>query len=292
MRTLNFVLIAIIPFLLIVSCEKNEWAQEPGKKSTMKSRINNLAQTLSVEDFEEDLNVAYVTNPGIVSIPQLDTFSFTHSNGTISTIEQTRIDSMIQEIIEDGADPRVIDLNISTNLVELLTDITSELSFGFHDDVRPNGGLLGNGMVLAGNWCNGSTDLGGGGCGRVARAFMNIAVSNDLLYYKNIKEMGVVGHCEDDVYDEWNTFGYIEISDTDFWHYKSTCENSKPLCLSAENQQDYLDVLEDLVDQYLPTGYERIGFKIAKYEAFPSTPANYYWYFWFKVGIPVYDNQQ
>ncbi len=144
MRTSNFVLFAFLSFLLIVSCEKNEWKQEPGKKSTMKSRINNLAQTLSVEDFEEDLNATYVTNPGIVSIPQVDTFSFTHSNGTISTIEQTRIDSMIQEIIEDGADPRVIDLNTRTNLVELMSNVTSELSFGFQDSIRPNGGLRNN----------------------------------------------------------------------------------------------------------------------------------------------------
>lgn len=199
---------------------------------------------------------------------------------------------MVQEIIDEGADPKVIDLNLRNNLVEVMSNVTSELSFGFQDSLRPNGGLKNNGAIIPGNWCNGSTDLGGGGCGRVARSFMNIAQPNNLLYFKNIKEFGVIGSCYNDVYDDW-AFGLIEVSDVDFWHYKQDCENSKPLCLTAQDQQDYLDVLEEIEDSYLPQGYMRIGFNIASYNFFPSYPYyNYYWYFYYKVGIPVYDNNE
>ncbi len=121
---------------------------------------------------------------------------------------------------------------------------------------------------------------------------MNIAQPNNLLYFKNIKEFGVIGDCIDDVFDDW-AGGLIEITDTEFWHYRGDCENSEPWCLSAQDQQDYLDMLEEIEDNYLPQAYMRIGFNVASYNYHPGFPHNnYYWYFYYKVGIPVYDNNE
>ncbi|MDX1684354.1 MAG: hypothetical protein R3275_03905 [Saprospiraceae bacterium] len=256
-------------------------------------RLNELKLRTSsnYKEFEDSLNQEYVDTFRIVVRPEIESFSFdVDTNGYISSTERSDIRDQIDGIIlEQGRSPQIVDVNFLNQLIEVIFDNgESAIPPHFPEDIRPNGGINYDGSLTIGEWCDGTADPAGGGCGRVGRAFISsFSISQNVDYVKDIREFAISSECNDDIYDRWDGFGLLEISDDDFWLYStSQCPaKNHPLCLSSTDMQNYYDLAHDIVDNNLPEGYDIVGFHSAKY--FTNFDNKWWWYYYLKAAKVV-----
>lgn len=248
-------------------------------------------------EFETFLNSTYISNPGLVDVPTVQSIGFTHVNGFISESEKQRIESLVASYLSEGNHCRVIDIDIKNCKVELISEGNGGIILpNFPNNLHPDGGLNAIGIVPS-ICCDNTQDPLGGGCGRVARAYFNGLIQpSNLEYWTDIRSFGLVGSCDNIIIDEFQIWDYIEIESTDFWHYTTSClSTSGPLCLQASDMNNYLQVFLNNLQAHLPAPYQVIGNYSCTYNYFPptqTTPANWYWYFYVKVGIPVYSGNE
>lgn len=290
MKTIKLNLIfAIVSLLFYGSCNKDQ-ADPVSKKS--KSGLS-LRTDANYEDYEDSLNSVYVTDPEFVIVPNIESYSITHSDGYITNAEKARINSLIADLIGNGFEPRIIDIDILESKVLVCSNESITINPEFPDDVRPDGRLQYNG-IIPGHWCDNSVDNEGGGCGRVATSiFWYRTLSPSIDHFTDIKKFEIVSHCEFSIYDDWD-FGLLEVNVEDVWHYNSTClSNSGDFCLDSDELENYSSAIQYNLEEYLPEGWMVVGYQVAKYDygidPDPPYPTNYYWYYAMIVAKPVYN---
>ncbi len=278
---------AIVSLLFYGSCNKDQ-ADPVSKKS--KSGLS-LRTDANYEDYEDSLNSVYVTDPEFVIVPNIESYSITHSDGYITNAEKARINSLIADLIGNGFEPRIIDINILESKVHVCSNESITINPEFPDDIRPNGGLQYNG-IIPGHWCDNSVDNEGGGCGRVATSiFWYRTLSPSIDHFTDIKEFGIVGKCDFSLYDEWDDFGLIEIETDELWHYSASCTSNGLLCMDSGDLESQGSAIHDLIEEYVPEGWMLVGHKRCAYNSQPDppNPTNYYWYYSMLFGKPVYN---
>lgn len=289
MRKIIFLFLSSL-FLVLTSCNDDLVTPIEGVSEGNDGIDLELRDPPNYTAMEDSLNKFYVDSPRIVVRPNVTAFPFTHSNGYISSTEMTEIKDSIDNIIADeDRNPQIVDISILEDSVYVIFDDKDSNIPNFPGDLRPNGGIIWDGSYKIGHWCDDTEDSKGGGCGRVARAFLgSFSQSVNVLYYKDIRRYGIIGACSDSEFDDWDN-GYLEASEVDIWHYKtSNCTNIHDHCLSSTEMDDQYDAAHTAVNDHLPSTHQIIGAYSIKYDLIGSPATSEWWYYYLLAGTPVY----
>ncbi len=274
-------------------------------------------------EFEADLNAEFASKEYRLDVSVYSEIPFSE-RGNVSTAKQAEISGIIQSMIarKDEQKPLYIDVDVKNSKIVLAfasskvvgvnlndpivtnpapvscTTFPQRLArarscspdrFGGATNLRPNGGYPQQ-FCSTGTFCDGTQDVLCGGLGRIAKAFKaNIPMPDNLLYYTDIIEIGLLGSSIPRI-DGSIALEVIEKHTPNLW-YRDLPGIQHPLCFTNANLNSYYCQVWTELLSVLPQGYYVIDITLAKLDNHfnPDTGVNNgtNWYITFKVAKAV-----
>ncbi len=274
----NVFLLVILTTAMMISCDKN-------LQQNSNNPIDVRTDDPNYIEFEYNLNKTFVSNPGYIQLANTHLIPFTHTNGFITATEKNRITNAIQTLITSGINPKLIDVNLSKNDVEVIeSNYVVEPEWG-PLQVHPDGELGVNGLIIPGTFCTGSPDAFGGTIGRVGLRFYKNHINDGSFPAEiyNIIDLEIRGACG----SFCNFFGFdLLCIKEDLHHLIFSCPSNQPNCLDLDLLNLNYTALVDVKTNNLPTGTKIIGIRNARNLIGNNISQNFYGFKLAFVGTP------
>lgn len=267
----NVFLLAMLTVSIMISCDK-EIQQNSNNPINSRTDPNHI-------EFEHNLNSSFVSTPMYIKVSKVHTISLSHTDGFISQSEKNRITGEVQSLVNSGVVPVLIDVDPDNSVVDVVEQFNVSSSESFVE-VLSNGKMGRNGVITSGKFCNLTSDLAGGGVGRVGTKYYNnyINIGAFPANYDNVRKVRVYSGCS----NATNTMakGNINIRRTDFWRAVDypNCTGTSECMSDSDLTLNYNTLKDAIINSFSNSNKKIIGVDICSRE---QVDASYYWDFKF-----------